>query len=506
MNFLSRTERQRHSVTSFLSLVALHKLKFQHTMAKKKKNISGGKGFLAIFSCIILCYCLPSGCSQAAKDTLRAGEVLNSDAGDFLVSKNKRFQFSLFNTNAYSNLFSVPAPSSGPFLAVISCVYKNNSKILWSPDFGADEDSEDAKQSAYIRMNQTGELVFSRWKTNVSFVINSDQTAMVKYTEAKLLDNGNLILVAQGNVLWQSFDHPTNTWFQGMKLGILGLDTRKMSRSLVASYFRFGIDPDNPNQLISTNFSQVYWHSGTWNEQNSFLEFLAKTSLDISFMNTFDANGINYFTFSSKNDPFAFLMLDKEGKIHISSGNLSVEYEVIIDCETEAEKERKYQSKGCIFCEAGDEFEEINGTLDVWDNYTRYYGNHDFLNCEELCRNNCSCTAYAYTTTFDAYYIQRYNCKFSGSRRYGGSMKGKTFFFRKRLALDKGKNVVLNENEALKFSLIKLRIIPLSSRCSWLSNEEGWNICWCSSSSSCCSCITLHIFLLPAKKKTFFSR
>ncbi|XP_076929904.1 putative inactive G-type lectin S-receptor-like serine/threonine-protein kinase SRK [Bidens hawaiensis] len=54
---------------------------------------------------------------------------------------------------------------------------------------------------------------------NISMIWSSNTTTLVNVT-AKLQDNGNLVMIGQDSeVIWQSFDYPTDTLLPGMKLG-----------------------------------------------------------------------------------------------------------------------------------------------------------------------------------------------------------------------------------------------------------------------------------------------
>nr|POF15055.1 g-type lectin s-receptor-like serine/threonine-protein kinase [Quercus suber] len=75
--------------------------------------------------------------------------------------------------------------------------------------------------SGVLSINQYGNLVLNDsskrllWSTNVSVQGTTSSVAQVQ-------DSGNLVLV-QGNyekVIWQSFDHPTDTLLPGMRLGL----------------------------------------------------------------------------------------------------------------------------------------------------------------------------------------------------------------------------------------------------------------------------------------------
>ncbi|KAI3821683.1 hypothetical protein L1987_09252 [Smallanthus sonchifolius] len=123
--------------------------------------------------------------------------------GLFLVSNSSDFGFG-FNTNADITSFTV----------VI--VHMDSSRIIWSANRGvpvgnSDNFVFDADGNAYIESK--GRVI---WSTNTS---QKGVSAM------ELLDTGNLVLVGNdGGVVWQSFDHPTDTLMpdqdfrEGMKL------------------------------------------------------------------------------------------------------------------------------------------------------------------------------------------------------------------------------------------------------------------------------------------------
>ena len=96
------------------------------------------------------------------------------------------------------------------------------------------------------------------WSTNVTTIASSVPTVGV------ILDTGNLVLAAASNtsaVLWQSFDHFSDTWLPGGKLGRNRL-TGKVDR-LVAwrgyndpspSMFSLVLDPRGTSQYLRWSF------------------------------------------------------------------------------------------------------------------------------------------------------------------------------------------------------------------------------------------------------------
>ncbi|THG11946.1 hypothetical protein TEA_007312 [Camellia sinensis var. sinensis] len=83
------------------------------------------------------------------------------------------------------------------------------------------------------------------------------------WTTVKLLDSGNLVLSddLSGKVLWQSFDHPTDTFLPGMMMDDnLNLTSWKRGNDPASGNFTFG--KDQSNNYIIWQRSKMYWRSG----------------------------------------------------------------------------------------------------------------------------------------------------------------------------------------------------------------------------------------------------
>jgi hypothetical protein len=97
--------------------------------------------------------------------------------------------------------------------------------------------------------------------------------ALIGNATAQLLDNGNLVLRVPGaGVVWQSFDHPTDTLLPGMKLGIdfrTGLDRRMTSWRGAGDpspgEYTFRLDPRGSPELFLYRRSARTYGSGPWN-------------------------------------------------------------------------------------------------------------------------------------------------------------------------------------------------------------------------------------------------
>lgn len=89
---------------------------------------------------------------------------------------------------------------------------------------------------------------------------------------ARILDNGNLVLLdAQGSVLWQGFDHPSDTLLPGMSLGLdvatgrtLALVAWKSPSDPSSSPIKLSIDASGVPEVSIWNNSTKIWRSGPW--------------------------------------------------------------------------------------------------------------------------------------------------------------------------------------------------------------------------------------------------
>ncbi|XP_052307807.1 G-type lectin S-receptor-like serine/threonine-protein kinase RKS1 isoform X6 [Populus trichocarpa] len=128
--------------------------------------------------------------------------------------------------------------------------------------------------SGVLAINKQGNLVIYEnnrssvpvWSTNVA------ASSMTNCT-AQLQDSGNLVLVQQDSkrVLWQSFDHATDTLLPGMKLGLdlkIGLNRSlsswKSKDDPGTGTIVLGIDPSGFPQLFLYKSQTRRWRVGPW--------------------------------------------------------------------------------------------------------------------------------------------------------------------------------------------------------------------------------------------------
>ncbi|KAL0306447.1 UNVERIFIED_CONTAM: G-type lectin S-receptor-like serine/threonine-protein kinase [Sesamum radiatum] len=128
--------------------------------------------------------------------------------------------------------------------------------------------------SAALKFIQTGNLVLQDengtiWSSNV--------TRAAQNPVAQLLDSGNLVIreandYRPGNYLWQSFDHPTNTFLQGMDFGwnfVTGIEryvsSWKSNDDPARGDFTFRLDITGYPQVVIKRGDSLLHRLGPWN-------------------------------------------------------------------------------------------------------------------------------------------------------------------------------------------------------------------------------------------------
>ncbi|KAL6641680.1 hypothetical protein ACP70R_019861 [Stipagrostis hirtigluma subsp. patula] len=157
-----------------------------------------------IFLPIILSLLLfaPRTPAARAADTIDKGR--NITDGDTLVSAGRSFTLGFFSpagsspTKRYLGIWFTVSPDTVYWVANRDRPLNDTSGVLVMSDSGS-----------LILLDGSGSQVWSSGATSSTS------------TGARLLENGNLVVLGQGNStsLWQSFDHPCNNMLPGMKIG-----------------------------------------------------------------------------------------------------------------------------------------------------------------------------------------------------------------------------------------------------------------------------------------------
>uniref|UniRef100_A0A453SRN1 Receptor-like serine/threonine-protein kinase n=1 Tax=Aegilops tauschii subsp. strangulata TaxID=200361 RepID=A0A453SRN1_AEGTS len=217
-----------------------------------------------IYFTLLLFLCTQT--NYAATDTIFAGQALS--VNDKLVSNNGRYALGFFNTSS-----SKPSrDTTNWYLGIwFNTVPKFTS--AWVPN--RDRPIKNTT-SLELTISHDGNLVILNQSTK-SIIWSTQANITRNSTTAMLLSRGNLILTDSSNsseILWESFDHPTDTLFPGAKLGwdkLTGLNRRLVSwknlNDPATGVYCDRLDPSGANQFLLTpmNSSIPYWSTGVWN-------------------------------------------------------------------------------------------------------------------------------------------------------------------------------------------------------------------------------------------------
>ncbi|XP_059628359.1 G-type lectin S-receptor-like serine/threonine-protein kinase At1g11330 [Cornus florida] len=128
--------------------------------------------------------------------------------------------------------------------------------------------------SGIVTISKDGDLVVLDGQKQI--VWSSGVAHSSVSSSAQLSDSGNLVLRddSNGNIMWESFEHPSDFLLQGMKLSTNRFTDKKTQLTSWKSpsdpssgRFTLGINPLNIPEIYIWNGSHPYWRSGPWNGQ-----------------------------------------------------------------------------------------------------------------------------------------------------------------------------------------------------------------------------------------------
>ncbi|TQD79745.1 hypothetical protein C1H46_034718 [Malus baccata] len=365
--------------------------------------------------------------------------------GQTLVSSGGIFELGFFSPNSSANKY-------------VGIWHKSvfPRKVVWVANRDSPLAVTDALATLTITSNGNLQLVDGKrnsvWSTNISVLSDGSAAAL-------LLDNGNFVVKFNtgDEYLWESFDYPGDTILPSM---LLGFNSKSGKRSFLTSWksendpstgeFVLGLTPQNPAQIfIWINGSTPFWRSGPW-EKSMFIGIPGRDDQYLSGFHL-DANvqqGTKYFWYNLFDKTVEYMYISSKG-IHKcmdskNGENWNLHWETpkipcdiygtcgpfgvceasessttpICKClkgfapKSVDEWSRGNRTRGCVrqtqlFCGSNtsqsvslsrkeDGFWKMsNVKLPDYHEYSPLYEE----DCRILCRDNCSCLAYAYVNT-----------------------------------------------------------------------------------------------------------
>ncbi|GAV64492.1 B_lectin domain-containing protein/PAN_2 domain-containing protein [Cephalotus follicularis] len=324
------------------------------------------------FSCLLLLI----GSSHSLRDTLLHGQQLKH--GQELVSANGVFRLGFFSSafteKSYVGIWYNKSPHEKPvWVANRNTPIFNNSGIL--------------ALHGNLKILQSG---------GDPIVLTSVRGA--RKTSATLLDSGNFVLHEHNlegsikQVLWQSFDHPTDTILPGMKLGNdhktginRSLTSWRSDRSPASGSFTLCMD------LINGTTQFVIWWNGNIHWTTKLPELSLNEDYKFRYISSENETYLSYSLNKDISKIFPMLTLSASGDL-LDHDNYSV-----VSCANIP----FYASSGCVQhmlpeCRIShNSFVHQMGFMSREGLIFSENDNLSLADCEAKCTSDCSCVAYA---------------------------------------------------------------------------------------------------------------
>ncbi|KAL4626178.1 hypothetical protein ACB092_05G077200 [Castanea dentata] len=344
-------------------------------MASKAQKLKLG------FICLVL-FLGPS--SQSLQDTLEQGQELKNWSE--LVSAQGFFRLGFFSLTSGSSYLGI----------WYNNVARREDNLVWL----ANRDNPGLDNSGSLTIDDHGNLKIS-YNGSLSIVLYSGQET--SNASAVLLDTGNFVLSerSSGRQLWQSFDYPTDTLLPGMKVGVnhktghtWSLRSWRDVGDPDTGAFTFGLHPNHTNQLVILWLENIYWTSGSW-EDNYFHSAIGLRNSYRNFSYTSNENE-TYFEYSREN-----YTVGSPPKLKIDySGILSDNSSTLFNCTFASTDFNEGCAAKLPECRSLNDRFPLNILFGRSANgYVLKFNEGDNLSlvdCEAKCFNNCSCVAYAF--------------------------------------------------------------------------------------------------------------
>ncbi|KAG8639746.1 G-type lectin S-receptor-like serine/threonine-protein kinase RKS1 isoform X2 [Manihot esculenta] len=362
-----------------------------------------------------------------SRDTIAINQTIED--GSLLVSRGKNFALGFFS----------PGSSKHRYLGIWYHKIREHS-VVWV----ANRNNPINGSSGVLTINQYGNLILysnhsqtvSVWSTN--FSMEAADTCV-----AQLLDSGNLILVQDRSkrIVWQSFDYPTDTLLPEMKVGLkqktghyMSLTSWKSADDPGTGDYLLKLNPAGSPQVFLYKGIKSYWRSYPWplrsyvgawnfsfinNEEEIYVAyFLADASVILRIV--LDVAGfLKHLTWHESAGKWKECLSEPINQCdiyghcgaygHCDSNHIIQKFECSCLPGYEPKSTRDWDilrdgSGGCVrkrldsssVCGHGEGFVKVaNVKIPDTSGAVWLDLNMTPIDCEQECRRNCSCSAYA---------------------------------------------------------------------------------------------------------------
>ncbi|KMT15429.1 hypothetical protein BVRB_3g061340 [Beta vulgaris subsp. vulgaris] len=253
---------------------------------------------------LLLCLYFVSVLLSVVVSEIVLGSKLSVTENKLWVSSNGDFALGYFNNPDHPNQYILGIRFDSDSIPV------DKQVIVWVA--GAELT---VSNQSYFQLTQEGGLVL--FDSSNGGVVWTSDTSGKSVSSALLQDDGNLVIL-DGNkdVVWQSFDTPSDTLLPGQNLSVHKM-LRAQSRSSVSSYYSLYMSELGKLEL-RWETSVIYWVSGT----PSNVSLRASLSSNGSFQLLDERSEAFWSVFAedhNDNVKFRFLRLDVDGNLRVYS-------------------------------------------------------------------------------------------------------------------------------------------------------------------------------------------
>ncbi|XVF07258.1 hypothetical protein REPUB_Repub06bG0123000 [Reevesia pubescens] len=253
-------------------------------------------------SALLLCISLGPLFFGFAVSEIPLGSKLSVEENNSWVSSNGDFAIGFYNRPDLPNQFSVGIRFNSKSIPV------DKKIVVWVA-------GGDVSNNSYFQLQENGELVL--FDLLQSQEVWTSKTSQLSVASAFLRDDGNLVLLNEKkDVVWQSFDNPTDTLLPGQRLSPF-TTLRAASQNYVSSLYSLCMNVSGQLQLRWES-SIIYWRSGRPSHSNLSAVLASDGSLQL----VAPILGPVWSVFGEDHNDtvkFRFLRLDVDGNLRLYS-------------------------------------------------------------------------------------------------------------------------------------------------------------------------------------------
>ncbi|XVF75819.1 hypothetical protein PTKIN_Ptkin13bG0217300 [Pterospermum kingtungense] len=253
---------------------------------------------------LLLCVSLGSLLFAVAASEIPLGSKLSVEENNSWVSSNGDFAIGFYDLPDLPNQFSVGIRFNSKSIPV------DKQTVVWVA--GGDVT---VCNNSYFQLQEDGELVL--FDASQGQEVWTSKSSQLSVALASLRDDGNFVLLNEKkDVIWQSFDNPTDTLLPGQRLSA-SRTLRAASQNYVSSLYSLYMNVSGQLQLRWES-SIIYWRTASPSHSNLSAVLTSDGSLQLLASNMEPVWSV-FGEDHNDTIKFRFLRLDVDGNLRLYS-------------------------------------------------------------------------------------------------------------------------------------------------------------------------------------------